>query len=475
MPSSTILMMSGPMAKKTLKTEDRKVAYQDSFGERGFGFEKTSWLKNLRTKSFERFKALGFPSRKDEAWRDVNLKPVLGSSFTQATPVSKSSVDLELLRKKGYDPNEHHLVFENGFLVPHLSKTAALPKGLTLTDIKSGLAQVPDILKTYLGREDKDEDDVFNLINLFSFEDGSFLHVSEGVKVTCPIHLWFIQSSHEAGPMVSNLRNLIVAQAESQIELVIHTLGVGEGSYLMNQAFEMFLLPQSSVNVVFVQEPAQKAYEFISTRVSIDKESRLEMTSFACQGFVRHDTRVQFVGRNSFCMLRGLAVLNEEAESHHHTCVHHAAYESMSRQLFKSILSGKAISEYSGLVHVHKEGQKSDSNQLNRNLLLSDDARAHSRPQLKIDADDVKCTHGSTVGQMMGDELFYLQSRGLDTQKARSLIVYGFAQEVLQTVHSEPLRRNLEGLVRNQLKNILVSPSHQDRSKRKIHDARTTA
>ncbi len=218
---------------------------------------------------------------------------------------------------------------------------------------------------------------------------------------------------------------------------------------------EIELGPNAFLQVTDTRGAAKGARANAVSHATLAEGSRLEFIGVACgEGVMEHRFEVDLKGKDASVSLKALSVLGGESEMRNNTVVHHSAPGTVSRQVYKDILSGKAQSGYSGLVHVHRGADKSDSNQLNRNLLLSDDASAHSEPQLKIDADDVKCTHGSSTGQLPDEEVFYLRSRGLDQAAARSLLIYGFAEEILQEIPAGDVRNELEALVRSGLKEV---------------------
>lgn len=215
---------------------------------------------------------------------------------------------------------------------------------------------------------------------------------------------------------------------------------------------EICLGPNAFLQVTDVRSPSRGVRENAVSRAELAEGSRLEFVGVSCgEGSMRHRFEVDLKGKEASVSLKGLSVLSGGAAVLNDTVVHHSAPGTVSRQVFKDILSGRAESGYSGLVHVHRGADKSDSNQLNRNLLLSDNAAARSEPQLKIDADDVKCSHGSSTGRLPDEEIFYLRSRGIDASSARSLLIYGFANEILKEIPSAEVRGELEARVRKEL------------------------
>lgn len=252
-------------------------------------------------------------------------------------------------------------------------------------------------------------------------------------------------SSHEIDGKL-----LVRAGASTRLQIV-----VDQTSDLF---LEIFLAAGACVNLTVLQRvPAGREAAFTG-RFYLKRHADLEVLTFAAggAGTARNDQEIFFEEEHGFCSLKGLSVLENTSQIFHRVWVHHQAPHCTSRQFFKNILADKSQSDLDSLVYVHRDAQKSDSRQLNRNLLLSDDAQAHTRPQLKIDTDDVSCTHGASVGQLQNEELFYLQSRGLSDREARYLLTYGFAKEVLEDLKDTALRGDLERVLAGQIQELVA-------------------
>jgi Fe-S cluster assembly protein SufD len=211
----------------------------------------------------------------------------------------------------------------------------------------------------------------------------------------------------------------------------------------MNTVVEFVLAPNSSVTCSFHQNSKEQAVQFLNVRAQLQEGSRLDLTGITTGGsMTRNDIHVDLDGAEAFCSLAGLSILEQRSQAFQHVTVNHRYLNCTSRQVYKNILAGESVAEFNSMVHVWRCAKKSDSEQLDKNLLLSDTARVYSRPQLKIDNDDVRASHGAATGQMEKEELFYLQSRGIPKDQARYLLIYGFAQEVLQKVQPETVRKD---------------------------------
>lgn len=377
------------------------------------------WLAKIRETAFERFQTLKFPTRKNEAWKYINLDPILNSPFV---PISTTRTVL----REQFSENCSNLV-------PNLKK---------LIETK------PDLVKPFLAVNLMQEPNVFLLANTFQFEDGFFINGKE----KSPIQIVFVENENK--PIVFHPRILIALEANVKAEVIITHIGTGTGQAFMNAVLEIHLAPNAELHVTFVQK---NAYQFMTTRAYLSEKSKLETVSITENGVLsRNETLVEFKGKEAFASLSGLSVLEKASQVFHHGTANHAVPECTSRQLYKTILADEAKSEFNSLVYMHHGAQKSDSNQLNRNLLLSDTARAYSRPQLQIFADDVKATHGAATGQLEKQELFYLESRGLSRETARLLLMYGFAEEVIERIKNKTLKNNLKESVRKSLESMVT-------------------
>ena len=431
------------MAKKA---ETLEAVYREALETFEVQRSGPAWVDDIRRQALERLSQTGLPDPSKEAWRAVDLAPILDAPFV---PAAKDDDGVRSLRKGASDPASCHLVFVNGHYSQRLSRMDGLPAGVVLRDLASSLGLYEELIKPYFGLGAAGEDDAFVSANTAGFRDGVFLYVPKGVEVEEAVHVWFVSGGAET-PAVSYPRGLVILEEGSKASIVIHASG--KGKYFSDQVIEAHVRPKAALSVTALHDTEEDGIEFLSLRCVLGSESLFDLTSAAFRGIIRHDVRVDLAGDWSYCSLKGLGVLGGDSRLYDHTVVRHASPSTTSRQLYKNILSGRSKADYSGLVRVDKGAQKADSNQLNRNLLLSDDVSAHSRPQLKIDADDIKATHGSSTGQLMDEELFYLRSRGLNEKAARSLLIYGFAEETIDGVEPLELRQEIEAVIRKELK-----------------------
>lgn len=420
------------------------------FGQNG----RSTWFDAVRRRSYEKFSELGFPTRKLEAWKYVDLESVLNTAFTGTAPDTRVRCsDIE----KFFLPNtpQSRLVFVNGLYASEFSSLGHLPEGVILEDLAEGIRDREELLKPYLAAFGSNETNAFAAINTFSFKSGLLLYIPDKVVLEDAIHVVLVTAGDGNKPRIFYPRLLVVAGASTRLNLIVDQVQVNDPRYLSNLVSEVYLKPNACVNYFQVQRLGPSACTFAANRFYLGRYSSLNALVFTSGGSVtRNETEVHFEEEHGFCSMKGLSVLGDLSQAYHHLAAHHKAAHCTSSQFYKGILAGQAKSEFSSLVHVYPGAQKSDSRQLNKNLILSDLAQGYSRPQLKISADDVSCFHGATSGQPDKDELFYLRSRGLSEQSARYILVDGFAEEIIAEIPDKSLRDGVRQLAVRRLKEM---------------------
>ena len=355
------------------------------------------WLLTRKKEAFSLFQDQPFPNQEQETWRYVDLSKFLSSN----------------------------LVLHESTL-PKVSPQ----KGLTAQSLSSMGTDVPLTLGV--------SGYVFSFLNTVHFHDGLYLRANE--KVEEPVVL-------DSFPD----RLYVSVKKGASLSLVIHEKE-GDATGFKNSFLEMDVEEGASVSVVVVNADA-KGPHFMTMKTDLAENASLKFIRFTRRDhdLSRYDTFVNFNGAGAHAVLKGVSMLSSDAKLYNHLVVNHFVGDTTCEQVFKHILTGESESEFCGLVKVHKKAHGTGSKQLNQNLLLSDKARALSRPQLQIDADDVECAHGCTVGQLNEDELFYLRSRGLSEAESKTLLTYGFACDVLQDVDHEPTRAFMESVVKQEV------------------------
>ncbi len=428
--------------------------YREAFGSfpAGSGRKKEPvWLEETRRRAFERFRAVGFPQRKTENWRSLPLEPVLATVFHPSG--ARASVDEACARKYFSNSGEScRLVFADGVFQKKLSSCQGLPAGVVLESLFQVLEQNPDAMKSYLDQDYTHETNPFTVINGFSFNHGIFVSIPAGTVMTDTLHLLFLNAGHFENPAVFYPRVVVAAGDGARVNIVSQYGAVNDDCYLMNGVTDIHLGRDAEVHWAHLHQAGEESIHMTNSRVFLGDGSRFQMNAFQRGGRIsRHEIQAYLRGRRAFCSLEGLSLLSGNSYAAHLGQVIHEVPECTSRQTFKSVLSGKAQSEFYSLVHVFKDASKSDSSQMNRNLLLSDQAQAWSRPQLKIFTDDVVAVHGSATGHLEEEAVFYLRSRGISPQAARWLLACGFAEEMIAKIPDTHLKSRLEALVREDL------------------------
>ncbi|MEP6802538.1 MAG: Fe-S cluster assembly protein SufD [Acidobacteriota bacterium] len=399
-----------------------------------------AWLSGLRDRAFARFAELGFPGPGDESWKHTNVAPIARIPWETVEPDLDAGRPLPVPEAGATAGLQ--LGFLNGRWARALSPVAARVPGLDILPLAEVFRNHPDWLQPHYGSLAGWEKNPFAAWNTALAEDGAFLRVSRGAAAAGPIHLLFL-SEGTGAPTVSHPRNLIVLEDGAQAT-VVETY-VGEGTTLTNSVTEIALGDGASLDHAKVQRESPDAFHVQSIAATLGRSSQFTSSSAAFGGSIaRTDLGVLFTGEGGDCTLNGLFVGNGTALLDTHTTVDHATPHCTSRQLYKGVLDGHSRGVFHGTVLVRKDAQKTDALQSNKNLLLSRDALVHSTPALEIFADDVKCKHGSTIGQLDAGALFYLRSRGIGEQEARALLTWAFASDVVSKFRPQTVREEVE-------------------------------
>ncbi len=400
-------------------------------------------LRRLRRGAIDRFAAVGFPTLDDEEWRFTPLAALTRVPFALAEP--GAAVTAEALDHAALEAGPcSRLVFVNGHFAPELSSLSALPAGAVVASLAEALAKHPDKVEAHLARYADGEDHPFTALNTAFLRDGAFVSLPPGQAVTEPIHLVFVATS-PGKATVCHPRNLIVAGANSQATLIESYVGLGEDVTFTNAVTEIVLGEGAILDHYKVQRESRTAFHVARTQVQQSRSSKFRSHSLTFGGrLTRNDINAHVGGEGCECTLNGLYLASGEQLVDNHTRIDHAMPHCASHELYKGILDGKARGVFNGKIFVHQDAQKTDAKQTNQTLLLSEEAVIDTMPQLEIFADDVKCTHGATVGQLDPEALFYLRSRGIGSTEARALLTFAFANDVIGRVQVEPLRRRLE-------------------------------
>ena len=406
------------------------------------------WLKDLREGGIARFHELGFPNMKQEAWRFTSVAPIADTSFVLAARGFLEPGDLEPFLP-GDGPR---LVFANGHFVPFLSRVVRNPAGVRVENLAGALETDQVTMQQHLGKYAPFADRPFAALNTAFVHDGAYVHVPAQVTVGQPIHVLFLTTSPAGVPLLSHPRSLVVLEREARATIVETYASLEQGVYWTNAVSEVVTGDGARVDYHRVQRESNRAYHVAATQTHQGRDSTVNLHTVAFGGaLARHDIGAVMAGPGGTLILNGLYLLAGAQHADHHTTIDHAADHCESHEYFNGVLDGKSRGVFTGRIIVRPGAQKTDSKQTNNNLLLSPDAHADSQPQLEIYADDVKCTHGSTVGPLDPRALFYLRSRGIGELEARRLLTYGFATEILGRMEVAALRAQLDAIVRGRL------------------------
>ena len=401
------------------------------------------WVHALRQEGFARFAETGFPTTHDEDWRFTSVAPVANTAFELAGP---EALVMEQLDPFGASQFASHLVFVNGLFSPELSNLSMLPKGVKIGHLAAQIKNDPSGVEPHLGRYLNFRRDPFAALNTAFIEDGAFVYVPRGVAVESPIYVLFVTVPGST-PTMNHPRNLIVAEENSKVTVVEDYVSLGEGITFSNAATELVAGDNANVSHYMIVREGDQAYNFSTLRIQQGRSANVATHSLLLSGaLVRNNVHPVLAGEGSECLINGLFMANGRQHMDNYMLVEHASPHCDSRQFYNGILNGQSHGVFHGRIIVHKDAQKTDAKQTNRNLLLSDDAQIDTKPQLEIYADDVKCTHGATIGQVDENALFYLRSRGLAEAEARHVLLLAFANECLDRMSSAEVRQHLERL-----------------------------
>ena len=434
-----------------MQTEEKKwyFANFDVF-EKTLNGQSESGLHDIRTAALARIKEKGFPTIRDEEWRFTNVAPIEKASFKPAQ--SEKNLTRESLQDYLLDGvTGHQLVFVNGEFSEGLSKTANLPANILVKSLAHVLKEDQALVEPYLTKQADINAHAFAALNTAFINDGIFIHIPKNEIVDGPIHILFVTESNNDS-IVTHPRNLVVLGSNAQAKVIESYVGFGELSYFTNPVMEIMLGENAVLDHYKIQRETQKAYHVAVNHIHQERSSNYTSHFFSFGGaLVRNDINTVLDGEGVESTLNGLYIASHKQHIDNHTVIDHAQPHCSSHELYKGILDNEAKAVFSGKIHVRQIAQKTDAIQSNQNLLLSEHATVDTKPQLEIFADDVKCTHGGTVGQIDEEGVFYLRSRGLDKETARNVMIQAFAGEVTHKAKIDSLRDKLDELVFSRL------------------------
>lgn len=429
-----------------IQVKDEKDSYLASFAEWTAGAAGRDWVRKLRQRAIQKFETLGFPTLRDEEWKYTNVARVARVPFqpSMAEPTADLNgalASFQLALGKG-----PRLVFLNGHFNEGLSDLSGLPSQARLSSLAVALESEPDLEKHFATQANYEERS-FVALNTAFVNDGMFLHLPAGTVVAEPIHLLYLTTASEGSTAVYP-RSLIVADDNAQVALVEDYASVLDDTYLTNAVTEVVIGQGAEVEYLKLLREGDGALHVHSLAVDQGRDSRFYSHSMCFSGqLIRNNIDAHLSAEGAECTLNGLTVIGGEQHVDNQTRIVHAKPHCNSWEVYKNILSDHATGVFNGKIYVNQDAQKTDAKQTNQSLLLSDQAVMNSKPELEIYADDVKCTHGATVGELDKDSLFYLRARGIDRETAQSLLIYAFASDVVSSIRTPNLREAAQKLL----------------------------
>jgi Fe-S cluster assembly protein SufD len=437
------------LTKSTTRTAN---PFQDLASSRLAASDPT-WLRDVRASALSRFNDLGFPTTAHEEWRFTSVAPIAKTAFLAATDDAPQLTegDIAPFLPLGVEGSDLRLVFVNGRLSSHLSSLAGVPTGIRVLPLSEAWESCATILRPLLETPAPDHTDAFTHLNTAILEDGVFIHVPRGKTIDRPVHILNVATPTDS-PFMTHPRNVIIVDREAQATVIEQYISLGDCAHFTNAVTDVLAGEQSHVAHYLLEEESEQAFNISTLRSRQERGANVASHSVLLGGrIVRNNVNPVLAGENGECLVNGLYLPRNVQHMDSHMRVEHAAAHCDSRQFYTGILDGQSSSVFSGRIIVHPGAQKTDAKQTNRNLLLSDSATADTKPQLEIYADDVKCTHGATIGRLNEQAIFYLRARGVSLDAARSMLIHAFAGEMLERMNVPAIRAYVDRLLLRRL------------------------
>lgn len=411
------------------------------------GESKTA-VHDIRKKALKTFEEMGFPTKRDEEWKYTNLKPILKHDFRVFPKTEKA---LEFKDVKQYFLNEvdtYKVVFINGVYSSWLSDTTHV--NYDVCTFSSAIKRFPEVLEKHFSTIAPENEAMIALNTAFA-KDGAFIRIPKNQVVGKPIEMVFL-STDEGMELMIQPRNLVVAESGAQVQIIERHQSLSTSTVFTNSVTEIYAASNARISLYKVQNDQKAACLVDNTSVSQEKDSNVNVGTFSFGGkLTRNNLNFFMNGENVESHMDGITIIEEGQLVDHHTLADHKHPHCYSRELYKGIYDDNAKGVFNGKVMVHRDAQKTNAFQQNNNILLTDKSSVETKPQLEIFADDVKCSHGCTVGQLDDDALFYLRSRGVPEKEAKAMLMYAFSNDALEHVHIPELKKKLNMLIAKKL------------------------
>lgn len=435
------------MDKISNENNDLKIRLLEDFMkfESALNGESKSKFHEIRKDAIVTFERLGFPVKKLEEWKYTNINPILKHEFKTNLTSAESGLSREEIKDFLFEEkNINLLVFVNGKYSEKLSVIETDNDKVYLGNFHEGKEKFGSVTEQHFSKYADYKNQSLTALNTAFAEDGAFIYARKGAEIKEPVHILYISDSRKESYLCQP-RNLIVIEEGASIKIAEEYYSIGDNYSFTNAVTEIFCGANSSVERYKIQSEGENAYSVNTTNVKQGKDSRFSDTTVSWGGAItRNNLCAMFNGTNTECHFYGLYLLNGNQHVDNHTLADHAMPNCYSNELYKGIIDDKATGVFNGKIMVREDAQKTNAYQSNGNILLSSDATVYSKPQLEIFADDVKCSHGATTGQLNEDEMFYLQARGIGKEEARVLLLNAFAGDVIDSVKIDSLREKLE-------------------------------
>ncbi len=393
-----------------------------------------AWLKEIREAAMRRFQELGLPTVAQEEWRYTNVAALRKTNFELPAVIASGSTDANLLLGLPLEKEAvHRLVFVDGLYAPGLSDVQGLPQGAQIGNLAGDWGK-------YLKKNTDNEQSAFAALNTAFMQDGAYVYLPKGCVMTKAVHLVFVTTA-SSRPIMTHPRNLIVAEENSQATIVETYVGSGDNLYFTNTVMQLIARDNARIEHCKLTREGEGAYHVAAFEIIQGRSSHVTAHSVALGGkLLRNDVRAILGAEGGDLTLNGLAMADGSEHMDNHTVIDHQKPHCNSRELYLGLWDGKSHGVFDGKIFVRQDAQKTNARQSNKNLILSDEALANTKPQLEIYADDVKCNHGATIGRLQEEALFYLRSRGIGQEEARAMMTHAFANEVVEKIMPAALR-----------------------------------
>ena len=409
-----------------------------------------STLHDIRTDAIKNFENKGFPTKKEEAWKYTSLNNILKNDFS-VFPKSETALHYADVKKYFlHDIDTYKLVFIDGVFSSYLSSTTH--DGIDVCLMSSALTKpkYKEIVDTYFNKIANTDDSLTSLNTAFAIE-GAFINIPKSKVADKPIEIMYLSTGNEAALMVQP-RNLVIVGENAQVQVIERHQSLNSNPVLTNSVTEMFVQERAILDYYKVQNDVQTANLIDNSYISQKRDSNASVHTFSFGGNItRNNLNFYHKGEHIESTLKGITIIGDKQHVDHYTLVHHATPNCESHQNYKGIFDGNSTGVFNGKIYVEKEAQKTDAFQQNNNVLLSEKASINAKPQLEIFADDVKCSHGCTIGQLDESAMFYMQSRGIPKKEAKALLMYAFSNEVIESIKIPELKGRITKLIAKKL------------------------